>query len=208
MPRIRCPYCGAEYEVPEGVGYAVCPYCGTTVRIETMETMPQYYYPRRLSEHDAYAAALSRASQMPGAPRRLRDEATFLKAGLHMVPLYLCRASAEAVEEKCRTAREEKEKPLLATRGEPLPGLPESYPFPSTGRAPYTPGAAGSVEKFHQVEKPPEPLCEKLADEAASRGFEGGATSRVQWGCRETLPATRRRPLPLLATRIQPPPQR
>ena len=166
MPRVRCPYCGAEYQVPEGVGYAVCPYCGTTVSLETGETLPQYYYPPRLEEHDAYAAALSRASQMPGAPRSLAQEASFSKAGLHMVPLYLCRASAQALD-GCETAREEREKPLLATRGEPLPGLPEDYPFPSAGRAPYSPGMLERVERFHQAEKPPGPLCEALAEEAA-----------------------------------------
>lgn len=169
MPRVRCPYCGAEYTVPEGVGYAVCPYCGTTVRIDTGERVEQQYYPPRLSEQDAYAAALSRASQMPGAPRGLAQEAAFARAGLHMVPLYVCRATAWAVEEGCETAREEAEKPLLAARGEALPGLPEDYPFPATGRMPYKPGVLERVETFHQAERPPGPLCERLAEQAARR---------------------------------------
>jgi len=179
LPRVRCPYCGAEYTVPEGVGYAVCPYCGTTVRIDTGERVEQQYYPPRLSEQDAYLAALSRASQMPGAPRGLAQEAAFARAGLHMVPLYVCRATARAVEEGCETAREEAEKPLLAARGEALPGLPEDYPFPATGRMPYKPGVLERVERFHPAERPPGPLCEQLAEQAARRA----AREAVLAGC-------------------------
>lgn len=186
--RIRCPYCGAEYEAPEGVEYAVCPYCGTTVRIETGETAPQYYYPPRLAEHDAYAAALSRASQMPGAPRDLQETAAFSRAGLHMVPLYICHASARAREESCRTAAEEAEEAALATGPEPLPGLPQDYPFPSTGRVPYSPGVVERVERFHQATRPPGDLCRALEMSVSSRAFSEAMLS----GCSGEVEASSR----------------
>ena len=176
MARVTCPYCGAVYEAPEGVGYAVCPYCGTTVRVETGEAVPQYYYPPRLSEQDAYAAAISRASQMPGAPRRLAEETVYSGGELHMVPLYICRAEAAAVDESCSTARELVEEPLLATREEPLPGVETGYPFPSAGRAPYSPEMArGAV--FHQAERGPEEGCSRLEARAARRAAREASLS-------------------------------
>ncbi|MEM3326888.1 MAG: transcription factor IIB, partial [Thermoproteus sp.] len=30
--KVRCPYCGAEYEAPDGAAFTVCPYCGTVLK--------------------------------------------------------------------------------------------------------------------------------------------------------------------------------
>jgi hypothetical protein len=183
--RIRCPYCGAEYEVPEGVSFAVCPYCGTVVRVETGEEVPQYFYPPRLGEHDAYAAALSRASQMPGAPRGLSEQAVYRRGELHLVPLYICRASAAALEERCSTAREEREATILATRGEPLPGVGSGYPFPTAGRVPYDPSLVkGSV--FHQADRGPEEGCARLEEEAARAASREAVLSGCSGGIEKT----------------------
>jgi len=165
--RVKCPYCGAEYEVPEGTVYAVCPFCGTVVELATGRRPPQQYYPPRLEEQDAFAAAVSRASQLPGAPGRLAEEAAAASSELHYVPLYVCRAEAREASGGCPTVVEMAEKAMLAARPGVLPGLGHGYRFPSTGRAAYDPEKArGAV--FHQAELDPGEACREAVEEAAS----------------------------------------
>ncbi len=158
MRRVRCPYCGAVFEVPEGVEYAVCPYCGTVVEIEKGSRIASHYYPIRLEEDDARYAALSLASQMPGAPEDIASSARVTRMELHVVPLYVCRVSAS-----CGELTVEREEGVLASR-EPLPGLTRGYRFPSMGREAYNPGVFGRVDRFHQVEVPASTACSTLAE--------------------------------------------
>ncbi len=165
--RVRCPYCGAEYEVPEGTVYAVCPFCGTVVELATGRRPPQQYYPPRLEEQDAFAAAVSRASQLPGAPRGLAGEAAPMGSELHYVPLYVCRAEAREASGLCPTAAEVLERAVLAARPGVLPGLGHGYRFPSAGRTAFDPEKArGAV--FHQAELDPGEACREAVEEAAS----------------------------------------
>ena len=144
--RLRCPYCGAEFEAPRDVTHAVCPYCGTVVEVETGSEVRSSYYPWRLEEQDAVTYALTRLDTLPGAPRDLAEAAAYRRGRLHMLSLYVARLVAEAPG--CSAAHEEEVVVVRACRGPE--GFPDDYAFPVVGRAPYRPGVAEAAV-FHQV---------------------------------------------------------
>jgi len=157
MPRIKCPYCGAEFVAPSGVKYVVCPYCGTTIVAETGEAAKnQYYYPARLSDNEAFLVAVAKASMLPGTPSDIKEAAAYRGAELHYLPLYICRASAYA-EECPEEASETTTRALLALRDPPL-HVPREYRFPAVGRVPYNPSEA-KRGKFYQPEVNPDKEC-------------------------------------------------
>ncbi len=157
VPRVTCPYCGAEYEVPGGVSHAVCPYCGTVVELATGREVPTGYYPWRLEEQEAFAYALERLETLPGAPRGLGEEAGYAKGTLHMVSLYVYRLAAWV--EGCEEAREEVEEALLAS--DAPSGFPSDYSFPVVGRAPYKPGLRKGIV-FHVIREDVEELRKRV----------------------------------------------
>ena len=144
MPRLTCPYCGAELEAPEGVSHVVCPYCGTVVELDTGSRAPTFIYPARLEERDVEAFLAARLPLLPGADPRV-SEAEVLETQLHYIPLFNIRVSAEA----CEAARAVREAALEATRDLP-PGFPGDYAYPVVGRAPYNPDTRRKAV-FHQV---------------------------------------------------------
>ena len=173
MARIRCPYCGAEFEAPEGFRYVVCPYCGTVIEAGTGRRSESWVYPVRLEEQDAYTLAVSRASQLPGAPRDIESRASYAGGELHYIPLYVCRARALA--RGCPGAGEELEETAAAAAVE---WLPEGYRFPAAGRVAYDPSTARRGV-FHQVERGWEEVCTSLR----SRASAAAAAEAVFSGC-------------------------
>ena len=173
MPRIRCPYCGGEFEAPTGFRLVVCPYCGATIDTGAGKGVEAYLYPARLGEHDAFTLAVSRASQLPGAPRDVAESSQMVEASLHMVPLYVCRAEARV--EGCEGASEEAEEAWPANP-EALPGL-RGYRFPAAGREPYDPQRARGVV-FHQVTASHEPGCRRLEARVLSRAASEAGLAR------------------------------
>ncbi len=179
MPRLRCPYCGAEFEAPSGFRYVVCPYCGTIVDTGTGGRSESWVYPVRLEEQDAYTLALSRAAQLPGAPPGIVDEAAPGGGELHYLPLYICAARARAVG--CEGAEEELEAAGAAAEAE---WLPRGYRFPAAGRVAYDPSTARRGV-FHQVARGGEELCSRLRSRAESEAlgealFSGCTPERVE----------------------------
>ncbi len=157
MPKVKCPYCGAEFAAPSGVKYIVCPYCGTTIVAETGEAAEnQYYYPARLADNDAFLLAMARASMLPGAPSDIQKTAMYKKAELHYLPLYICRveASVPGCEEQ---ASESSTRAFLAVKEPPL-HVPREYRFPAVGRVPYNPSEA-KRGKFYQPDVNPDRYC-------------------------------------------------
>ncbi len=182
MPAVKCPYCGASYSVPEGAVYAVCPYCGTVVELSTGRSPPQYYYPPRLGERDAFLAAVARVAQLPSAPSDAVEASTYTGGRLVYVPLYLCRASASSPG--CEGTETVLEEAVLATTRAP-PGVDKGYRFPAAGREPYDPSRAGGAE-FRQADVPPAEPCAALEararDTAASKAVLSGCSPVVEAG--------------------------
>lgn len=166
MPRrIKCPYCGAEFEAPSGFSYVVCPYCGTTIRVDTGEAMDTYTYPVRVEEQEAYYLVVSRASQLPAAPSNIAEESSYVSSTLHYVPLYVCRARARAPG--CEGAEEEEERAFPAAP-DTVPGFTDDYQFPAAGRSPFDPATA-KRGVFHQVSRGHTDKCRELRLRVAAR---------------------------------------
>ena len=166
MPRVKCPYCGAEFNAPSGVKYIVCPYCGTTILAETGERAEnQYYYPARLADNDAFLLAMARASMLPGAPSDIAERAVYKSAELHYLPLYICRVEA-SVPECGEQASEHTSMAFLALKDPPL-HVPREYRFPAVGRVPYDPREAARG-KFYQPDVNPDHKC--VVEEQRLRG--------------------------------------
>ena len=146
MRRVRCPYCGAEFGVPEGVSHAVCPYCGTVVELETGSSTATYIYPARLEEPDVEGFLSARLPLLPGADPKV-SEASVAETVLHYIPLFNVRVVSRA--RGCDAAYEVAEAALEATR-EPPQGFPEGYSYPVIGRVPYHPDTRRKAI-FHQV---------------------------------------------------------
>ena len=132
---LRCPYCGAEFQVPETVSIAVCPYCGTTIWVQTGSVFKEHYiYPIMYEYNRAYDFALGVAERQFASPADLRSLASPSAGMLHFVPLYLyhvrvvasCPENPEAGLEEAWVSR-------LATATPPR-GLGSRYRFPTRGR--------------------------------------------------------------------------
>ncbi len=161
MVRVRCPYCGAEFEALEGVTHAVCPYCGTVVELKTGREARTFIYPARLEEQEAFAYAAERLDTLPGAPRELGKTAGYKRGELHLIPLYVIRVRVWA--EGCEAAQEETEEVVMA--GDAPSGFPRDYAFPVVGRVPYRPGMVKRAV-FHAIKLPANAAAEKALSEA------------------------------------------
>ncbi len=176
MVKVRCPYCGAEFEAPEGVTHAVCPYCGTVVELETGRKAKTFIYPARLEEQEAFAYALERLDTLPGAPRDLGKTAGYKRGDLHMIPLYVVRVRVWA--EGCEAAQEEVEE-VVRAGGAPR-DFPGDYSFPVVGRVPYQPGMVKRAV-FHAIRLPAGAAAEKALE--ATKRLVGMVFSEARAMC-------------------------
>lgn len=169
--RIKCPYCGAVFEVPETVSIAVCPYCGTTVWQATGEVFKEHYmFEVRYEYNRAFDATRMIAQRQFAAPDDLYDAAQPLGGFLHFIPLYLYHISVRA---ECpgnpEAGLEEDYEAVLATRSPPE-GMPESYRFPVRGRRFFEP-ARIERGRYYQPEIDPKQLLPKVSERAKRRAL-------------------------------------
>ncbi|MEZ0248240.1 MAG: zinc ribbon domain-containing protein [Thermoproteus sp.] len=142
--RVRCPFCGAEYDVPDGATFAVCPYCGTALR-EGRTYGSVYIFEPRLDSTAAFRRALA---FRPWASPSDLSSASPASAELHFLPLYLYRVEFPPYAELATYAT------ALALKDPPF-YIPEDYRFPARWRAPFK----ASLERravFHQPQLSPE----------------------------------------------------
>jgi hypothetical protein len=169
MKTIRCPYCGAQFEVPETVSVAVCPYCGTTLWIQTGELFKEHYiYPINYEYNRAYEAAIGIAARQFAAPDDLAENSSPRAGSIHWIPLYLyniritasCPGNPEA-------GLEERWYSVLAT-SKPPKGLTEEYRFPTRGRRFFEPR---KVERgrYYQPDKDPKEPLQRLTSTVITR---------------------------------------
>lgn len=151
--KVRCPYCGAEYEAPDNAQYLVCPYCGTVLR-EGKVFESVYIFDPRLDK----TAAFNRLMNMKpwASPRDLDSSATPSSAELHFVPLYLYHVYFEPLEELATYAA------ALALEKPPF-HIPEEYQFPTRWRTAFKP----SLERravFHQPQLNPDEAWNRVSE--------------------------------------------
>jgi len=168
---MRCPYCGAMFEVPETVSIAVCPYCGTTVWQATGETFKEhYFYEDRIGFSRAFDNVRRIAQRQFAAPEDVADESSPKGGYLHFIPLYLYHvrvvAECPGVEE---AGLEEEYKALLATKRVPE-GFPEDYKFPTRGRKFFEPTTL-ERGRYYQPEVNPEELLPRAVERARRKAL-------------------------------------
>ena len=150
--KVRCPYCGAEYEAPDYAQYLVCPYCGTVLR-EGKVFESVYIFEPRLDKTAAFNKALS--FKPWASPRDLATSAAPSGAELHFVPLYLYYVYFEPLKELATYAT------ALALE-KPQFYIPEEYQFPARWRTAFKP----SLERravFHQPQLNPDKAWERAS---------------------------------------------
>jgi len=89
--KVRCTYCGAEFEVPDTVRTTTCPYCGLTLTIKSPEEVQpaevdHYYFP--VAPKDPFLSLMEFVSREYGAPEDIEAASTLEKRELHYIPVY------------------------------------------------------------------------------------------------------------------------
>ncbi len=142
---ITCPYCSAEYKVPKTVYYATCPYCGTTFKLDSPEEKIEHFlFKISYDESDAYRKAKSFAQLLVGAAKDLEFGASFKKAELYYLPIYIYEIRVEAYCEDLSDVDTSRGSKFISVGGgedvkyyvvpavenPPIP-IPEDYLFPA-----------------------------------------------------------------------------
>ncbi len=195
---VKCPYCGAEYRIPETVTYATCPYCGTTFKIENPEEKIEHYLFRMIiDKNNAYRLAKSFATQQIGVAEDLADNAEFRSAKIYYVPVYIyevkilapCKEELEELEKEKESSIElgvhggEEVNYVLVVANDNLPiPLPENYSFPARARMYFKPSILKNgvylqplldpYEVFEEVKQPSLKQAVEEAEMACSNGYE------------------------------------
>lgn len=135
---MKCPHCGAEFNVPSGVTTAVCPYCGTTINLETRKIEVEHYVFSVLYDtNKAYNKLKAIVSRQFGAPADLSRASSLTFRQLHFLPLYVFFVEGRAL---CKEAE------VIETESVAIPALkilpleiPVKYRFPVRGRIYFKP---------------------------------------------------------------------
>ncbi len=150
---VKCPYCGAEYRVPETVSYATCPYCGTTFKLDKPgEKIEHFLFKMQYDKNDAFRIAKEIGAHQVGVVEDLADAASFDSAKLYYVPVYIyeiniktpCKGEKEEVNENgeidlsIHGGEEVGYTITPALRNLPIP-LPPNYGFPARARMYFKP---------------------------------------------------------------------
>lgn len=168
--KVRCPYCGAEYEAPDYAQYLVCPYCGTVLR-EGRVFESVYIFEPRLDKTAAFEKALG--FRPWASPRDLASSARPADAELHFVPLYLYYVYFEPLKELATYAT------ALALEKPPF-YIPEDYEFPARWRTAFKPSLERKAT-FHQPQLDPERAWERRSKQFSkeARGYASAFKIKV-----------------------------
>ncbi len=87
---VKCPRCGAGFNVPDTIYYAVCPYCGTVLKIgaEGVEesNIGHFYYP--INQRDPYRDLIEYIYREGVVPDDFIDNSDLRDRKLYYIPLY------------------------------------------------------------------------------------------------------------------------
>lgn len=164
MASMRCPYCGATFEVPETVSIAVCPYCGTTVWRQSGNVLKEHYmYELRVEFNKAFDMVRRTAQRLFAAPEDVGEASTPESGYLHFIPLHLYHVRVRAgCPDNPEAGLEEGYESLLATSSPPR-GLPQGYRFPTRGRRFFEP-ATLERGRYHQPDVDPKDLLARATE--------------------------------------------
>ncbi|HDI75618.1 MAG TPA: hypothetical protein ENF55_06645, partial [Thermoprotei archaeon] len=139
--KTRCPVCGAELEVPETAQVFECPYCGTifdTLKGSKVDQQHFYFSPTVENPYDYLMRFIERQY---GVPSDLRENASYRKRVLHMIPVYFFHlrgaADVKALSRKYgyfTASIEEVDDIGIPAVDNPVAQLLEDYPFPLRGK--------------------------------------------------------------------------
>ncbi|MCE4625336.1 MAG: zinc ribbon domain-containing protein [Desulfurococcales archaeon] len=171
MKSVRCPYCGATFQVPATVQVAVCPYCGTTIWLNTGQVFKEHYmYPIRVEFNKAYDNVLGLAERQFAAPEDIRKAASPDAGRIHFVPLYLYHVKVRA---ECpgnpEAGLEEEWVSRLAVKN-PIQGLSINYRFPTRGRRFFEPRTL-ERGKYYQPDLDPKELLSEVTSRATLKAL-------------------------------------
>ena len=136
---VKCPYCGAEIEIVQGVPIISCPYCGTSVKVETGERFKEHYLFRvNYDYNSAYEKLMSLVSREVGSPKDLVVNSAPSGGTLHFIPLYVFHIDLRAVRGGRKVSEEVGNISVLASDRVSVP-IPKGYRFPVRGRLYFSP---------------------------------------------------------------------
>lgn len=99
---IKCPHCGANFEILEDVSFTSCPYCGYTFNVQTMQEWEHFFFPVYVTHDLAWTKLRSFILRRYGVPHDFNEEANLTNVALHYVPLHVFHAEAEA---ECKSSK-------------------------------------------------------------------------------------------------------
>ncbi|MGC8986701.1 hypothetical protein [Infirmifilum sp.] len=144
---VRCPHCGAEFQVPLSASRVTCPYCFTVfdARELTVKEENHYYFP--LSKTlDPFEKLVKFISRQYAVPIDLPKSFTVDKRELYWVPVYFFFADVTAEARGHSNMYGEQTSEIRETRLVSIPAsgtwldeILNKYPFPVRGKLPFNP---------------------------------------------------------------------
>ena len=136
---IKCPYCGAEIEVIQGVPIVSCSYCGTSIKVKTGERFKEHYLFRiNYDYNSAYEKLIGLVSREVGSPKDLVVNSAPSGGTLHFIPLYVFHIDLRAMRGEQKVSEEVEDISVLASDKVFVP-IPKGYRFPVRGRLYFSP---------------------------------------------------------------------
>ncbi|MBO3768715.1 MAG: zinc ribbon domain-containing protein [Thermoproteota archaeon] len=96
MKQVKCPNCGATFDVIETASFSTCPYCGYTFNIQTLQEWTHYFFPVYFNQNSAWLKLRSFILRRYGVPHDFYESSNINNITLHYVPLHIFHAEAEA----------------------------------------------------------------------------------------------------------------
>ncbi|NHV07156.1 MAG: zinc ribbon domain-containing protein [Thaumarchaeota archaeon] len=96
MKQVKCPNCGASFEVIETASFTTCPYCGYTFNLQTLQEWVHYFFPVYFNQNSAWLKLKSFILRRYGVPHDFYESSNITNITLHYIPLHVFHTEAEA----------------------------------------------------------------------------------------------------------------
>lgn len=139
--KVRCTYCGAEFEVPDTVKTTTCPYCALTLTVKApgeveAAAVDHFYFPT--TSLDPYRSLMNFVRREYGVPSDVEASSSLEKRELHYVPIYFFhvkgRLEVEDPDRRVTYAEEVIFCPLIAMRRNRMFDVLRNHIFAVRGR--------------------------------------------------------------------------
>jgi len=96
LKQVKCPNCGANFEVIETTSFTTCPYCGYTFNLQTLQEWVHYFFPVYINQNSAWLKLRSFILRRYGVPHDFYESSNITNIVLHYIPLHVFHVEAEA----------------------------------------------------------------------------------------------------------------